>query len=179
MDVYYKLRKNASQYELVTFGRVCVVLCALTAMFIAPALESPAFGGVFTFIQEFQGFISPGILIIFLFGVLVHRAPRFIGTVGLLLNPVLYGLFKYSPKLFGEYTPGFLATVAKWSFLDRMALCFGILILVLGTLTALSPLKRPVELPVNPEMDVTPSKGAMAFGGVVCVLTVALYAIFW
>ena len=32
---------------------------------------------------------------------------------------------------------------------------------------------------VNPEMDITPSKGAMAFGGVVCALTVVLYIMFW
>jgi len=179
MDVYNKLRRNATQYELVTAGRVFVVLFVLIAMFIAPSLGHPAFGGIFTFIQEFQGFISPGILIIFLFGVLVHRAPRYIGTVGLLLNPALYGLFKYSPRLFGEHNPYFLATVAKWSFLDRMALCFGILVVVLGALTMISPLKKPVELPVNPEMDITPSRGSMVFGGLVCVLTLVLYVVFW
>ena len=71
------------------------------AMIIAPSLGHPRFGGIFTFIQEFQGFISPGILAIFLFGVLVHRAPRYVGTVGLILNPVLYGIFKFSPQIPG------------------------------------------------------------------------------
>jgi solute:Na+ symporter, SSS family len=179
MDVYRKLRKGASQYELVTAGRMFVVVFVLIAMSIAPSLGHPAFGGIFTFIQEFQGFISPGILAIFIFGVLVHRAPRFIGTVGLLLNPALYALFKFSPKLLGEANPGFLNTVAAWSFLDRMGLCFGIVIATLTVLTLARPLKKPVELPVNPEMDVTPSKGAMMGGGVVIVLTLILYAIFW
>ncbi|MCB9849838.1 MAG: sodium/solute symporter [Phycisphaerales bacterium] len=179
MDIYRKLRKDASQYELVTAGRVFVVIFVLIAMIIAPFLGHPAFGGIFTFIQEFQGFISPGILAIFLFGLLVHRAPRYVGTVGLLLNPVLYALFKFSPAILGSANPGFLATVAKWSFLDRMALCFGIVVATLTALTVISPLKKPVELPVNPEMDITPSKGAMAFGGVVCALTVVLYIMFW
>ncbi len=179
MDVYGKIRKGASQYELVSAGRVFVVIFVLVAMVIAPFLGHPAFGGIFTFIQEFQGFISPGILAIFLFGLLVSRAPRYLGTVGLLLNPVLYGLFKYSPKLFGDATPGFMATVADWSFLDRMALCFGIVVTVLTVLTILSPLKEPVKLPVNENMDTTPSKGSMVFGGLVCVLTVALYIVFW
>lgn len=179
MDVYRKLRKGASQYELVTAGRMFVVVFVLIAMSIAPSLGHPAFGGIFTFIQEFQGFISPGILAIFIFGVLVHRAPRFIGTVGLLLNPALYGLFKFSPRLLGDANPGFLNTIANWSFLDRMGLCFGIVIATLTVLTIARPLKKPVELPVNPQMDVTPSKGAMAGGGVVIVLTLILYAIFW
>jgi SSS family solute:Na+ symporter len=179
MDIYRKIRKGASQYELVTAGRVFVVLFVIISMLIAPALGHPSLGGIFTYIQEFQGFISPGILAIFLFGVIVHRAPRFVGTVGLLLNPVLYGLFKFSPRLFGEATPAFLKTIAAWSFLDRMALCFGIVMVVLGALTAIAPLRKPVELPVNPAMDITSSKGAMFAGGVVCVLTGILYVIFW
>ena len=179
MDVYHKIRKGASQYELVTAGRAFVVLFVLIAMIIAPVLGHPAFGGIFTFIQEFQGFISPGILAIFLFGLLVHRAPRYIGTLGLLLNPVLYGLFKFSPTLFGNANPGFLNALAQLSFLDRMAVCFGIVIAVLTILTLITPMKKPVELPVNEKMDITQSKGAMIFGGFVCVATVALYVVFW
>jgi SSS family solute:Na+ symporter len=72
MDIYAKLRKGATQTELVRAGRVFVVLFVLVAMLIAPALGDPAFGGIFTFIQEFQGFISPGILAIFLFGLLIR-----------------------------------------------------------------------------------------------------------
>jgi len=179
MDIYGKMRKGASQYELVTAGRVFVVIFVLIAMLIAPKLGDPAFGGIFTFIQEFQGFISPGILAIFLFGLLVHRAPRYVGTVGLLLNPVLYGLFKFSPRIFGGANPGILESIAGLSFLDRMAICFGILLVVLTTLTVVSPLKKPVDLPVNEKMDVTPSKGAMAFGGLIVVMTIALYVVFW
>jgi len=179
MDIYRKLRKGASQYELVTAGRVCVVLFVLIAMIIAPMLGHPAFGGIFTFIQEFQGFISPGILSIFLFGLLVHRAPRYVGTLGLVLNPVLYGLFKFSPWIFGEANPSVLALIAKWSFLDRMALCFGILVTVLTVLTLINPLKKPVELPVNEDMDMRASKGAKACGIVVVLMTLVLYVIFW
>ena len=122
IDIYNKLRgQHASQYELVTVGRIGVVVFVLIAMIIAPSLGHPKFGGIFTFIQEFQGFISSGILAIFLFGVLVHRAPRYVGTVGLILNPVLYGIFKFSPQIPGLKSIGVLQTVAAWSFLDRMA----------------------------------------------------------
>lgn len=179
MDIYRKIRKDASQYELVTTGRVCVVLFVLIAMIIAPMLGHPAFGGIFTFIQEFQGFVSPGILAIFLFGLLVHRAPRYVGILGLALNPLLYGLFKFSPMLLGEANPSLLAWIAKWSFLDRMALCFGILVAVLTFLTLVNPMKKPVELPVNKEMDMETSKGAKICGIGVVVLTLVLYVIFW
>ena len=179
MDIYYKLRKGASQYELVTAGRVFVVIFVLIAMSIAPMLGHPAFGGIFTFIQEFQGFISSGILAIFLFGLLVPRAPRHVGTVGLLLNPILYGLFKYSPSIPVLNAVYPLQVIAKWSFLDRMALCFGIVIAVLTLMTLVAPLRKPIELPVNEKMNVESSKGAMICGLGVVVLTVILYVIFW
>jgi len=179
MDIYNKLRRDASQYELVSVGRIGVVVFVLIAMVIAPSLGHPRFGGIFTFIQEFQGFSSSGILAIFLFGVLVHRAPRYVGTVGLILNPVLYGIFKFSPQIPGLKDIGVLQTVAGWSFLDRMALCFGLIVAVLTLMTIVRPLPKPVDLPVNPKMDMTTSNGAKAFGVFVILLTLALYVIFW
>jgi len=165
MDIFRKVKKDASQTALITCGRVCIVAFVLIAISIAPGLGNPKFGGIFTFIQEFQGFISPGILAIFLFGLLVHRAPRHAGTVGLLLNPVLYGTLKYA-------APGI-------AFLDRMAICFGIVLAVLTVMTILKPLPAPVTMPVNPKMDMTTSRGAKLAGLGVVALTLTLYAIFW
>ena len=180
MDIYNKVRKGkSSQLELVTSGRVFVVLFVLIALAIAPKLGSPAFGGIFTFIQEFQGFISPGILAVFLFGLLIRWAPRMVGTIGLLLNPVLYGLFKFSPKIPVLKDISILQQVAKWSFLNRMALCFVILLIVLTLVTLIRPLKEPVVLPVNEKMDMRVSAGTKLFGLVVVALTVVLYIIFF
>lgn len=165
MDIYNKLRKNASQGELVTVGRACTLIFVLIALLIAPNLGSPKFGNIFTFIQEFQGFISPGVLAIFLFGLLVHRAPRSVGTVGLLLNPVLYGTLKYA-------APGI-------AFLDRMAICFALVLAVLAIMTKLNPLEEPVELPTNEGMDLSSSAGAKFWGMVVVVATLVLYGVFF
>ena len=41
MDIYYKLRKGASQGELVTVGRICTVVFVLIALLIAPNLGQP------------------------------------------------------------------------------------------------------------------------------------------
>ena len=165
MDIYRKVKKEPSQYELVTVGRVCVVAFVFIAMLIAPRLDNPKFGGIFTFIQEFQGFISPGILAIFLFGVLVHRAPRACGTVGLIINPILYGALKY-----------FAPNIA---FLNRMAICFAVILAVLALMTLLKPLPQPVTLPVNTDMDMRTDPRTKIFGIAVILLTLVLYAIFW
>ncbi len=165
MDIYRKVHRNASQYTLVTVGRIFVVVFVLIAMGIAPLLGHPQFGGIFNYVQEFQGFISPGILAIFLFGLLIHRAPRIVGVVGLLLNPVLYGLLKWlAPSV---------------SFLDRMAICFFVIMAVLAVITWRWPLAKPVELPENKQMNMDSSSSAKAFGICVVLMTLALYIIFW
>jgi SSS family solute:Na+ symporter len=165
MDIYRKIKKEPSQFELVSVGRICVVAFVFIAMLIAPRLDNPKFGGIFTFIQEFQGFISPGILSIFLFGVLVHRAPRACGTVGLIINPILYGALKY-----------FAPDIA---FLNRMAICFFVILAVLTLMTVLKPLPQPVTLPVNEKMDMRTDPRTMVFGVAVVLLTLTLYVIFW
>ena len=65
------------------------------------------------------------------------------------------------------------------AFLDRMAICFFAVIAVLTVMTWLNPLQKPVDLPVNPAMDMRSSRGAMAFGGIVICLTAGLYLLFW
>lgn len=164
MDIWRSVRKEAPQTEFVWVGRVCVVVFTFIGCLIAPNLGRPEFGGIFTFIQEFQGFISPGVLAVCLFGLLVPRAPRFVGWLGILLNAVLYGTFKLTLGV---------------AFLDRMAICFGIVLLVLTVVTILKPLPEPVKLPVNEDYDISPSSRAKVFGIMVIVITLALYVVFW
>ncbi len=179
MDIFRKLKKDATQFQLVTTGRICVVLFVLIAMIIAPSLDNPKFGGIFTFIQEFQGFISPGILAIFLFGVLVHKAPRSCGTVGLILNPILYALIKWADWIPGIGKLEFAKQMVGMAFLNRMAVCFFIVLAVLTVMRLAAPMPRPVDLPVNPKMNVQSSRDVKVWGGLVVLATLALYAIFW
>ncbi|WP_269538942.1 sodium:solute symporter family transporter [Cerasicoccus fimbriatus] len=165
MDIYDKVRGKASQGELVRAGRVFVVLFVLVAGFIAPNLGSPQFGGIYNFIQEFQGFLSPGILAVFLFGFLAKRCPRYAGWLGILLNFLLYG--------------GLKMVAPEIAFLNRMAICFGVVCTVLLVLTLVNPLKEPVTMPVNEQIEMESSKSAKFWGCVVVVATLALYVIFW
>ncbi len=177
MDVFAKLKKDASNEQLVSAGRAFVVLFVLIATVIAPTLGSPAFSGIFTFIQEFQGFISPGILAAFLFGFLVPKAPRYFGWVAIVANVFLYGFFKWfgGPLLVDNG----LWFSSEMAFLDRMGLCFIIVLIIGAVATVIHPLKEPVKMPEIANFDATPSKTAK-WGGIGVVLgTLALYAIFW
>lgn len=166
MDLYNKVHKNASQSALVLAGRGFTLLFVLIACLIAPSLSNPAFGGIFNFIQEFQGFISPGILAVYLFGFLVPRAPRYLGWLGIVINVALYGGLKW-----------FLAP--EMAFLNRMAVCFGVVVLVLGAITFLKPMAKPVVLPTTDLIQLESSRSAKIIGIGIVVLTLCLYALFW
>lgn len=166
MDIYKKyISRQATQKSLVTIGRICVGVFVVIGCFISPILANPKFGGIFKYIQEFQGFISPGILAVFLFGIVVKRVPGFAGVVGLLINPLIYAVLKIA--------------VPSLAFLDRMALSFGCVLIVMAILTAIKPLKNPKKLPHNTDIDLKSSPIAKLFGIVVIALTLVLYIIFW
>jgi solute:Na+ symporter, SSS family len=163
MDIYQKhVNPTAAQKSLVTTGRICVGIFALIGCIAAPLLDQ--FGSIFKYIQEFQGFVSPGILAVFVFGLLNRRAPGYTGVVGLLLNPLLYWLF-------GLIFPNV-------AFLDRMAICFFIVIAVMWVIGMIKPLAQPVVFKTNTTMNLEPSQGAKIAGMVIVVATVILYFIF-
>ena len=166
MDLWKRyFRPASSERGLVRTGRTTVVIFAAIGCLVAPLLGDPRFGGIFTFIQEFQGFISPGILAVFLFGFFVPRANRWSGTVGLLICPLLFGALKVLwPSL---------------AFLDRMAVTFFIVLAILGTMTLLRPKKDADLLERTPNIELVSSKGAKIAGAFVVAATLALYAIFW
>ena len=167
MDLYYRyVHPAASQNELVRMGRGTVVIFTVVGCLIAPWLGHPQFKGVFNFIQEFQGFISPGILAVFVFGFAVSRVPAWCGVVGLAANPFMYGLLKLAlPNL---------------AFLDRMAISFFCVLGLMSAITLAFAGKTPAqELPVNQTMDLRSSRSARVGGIIVVILTLVLYAIFW
>ncbi|MBK1792627.1 sodium:solute symporter family transporter [Persicirhabdus sediminis] len=163
MDFYQRyINKESSQKGLVFAGRIAVGIFAVTGCLLAPNLDK--FGSIFKYIQEFQGYISPGILAVFVFGMINRRAPQLAGVVGLCINPFLYGALAYTTDL---------------AFLDAMAVCFFTNMLIMYVIGMLMPLKEPVEFHSNTTMDMTGSPGAKTAGIVVCIATVALYVIFW
>jgi solute:Na+ symporter, SSS family len=179
MDVYKKyISPNAAQGTIVFLGRVCVVVFAAIAVFLAPQLGNPKVGpGIFTIIQASQGFLSPGILAVFAFGLLVRKAPPLAGVVGLLLNVVAYGFLWYLSTV-----PGLMANdtmaVLIGSFLNRMAICFALCLAVMALITYLRPLPQPIVFKLQTNLDLTSSRGALAAGIVIVIITLAFYVIF-
>lgn len=166
MDIYREwFNKNAAQKVLVWVGRCCVPIGVIVGCLIAPVLANPRFRGAFAFIQEFQGFVSPGVLTIFLFGLFVKRTPRCCGVLGLILSPIIYGILFFG---WGEM-----------AFLNRMAITVGAIAAILLLVTLINPMKEKITLPEQTKIELNWSKGSVYFGVFVIILTLVLYIIFW
>jgi SSS family solute:Na+ symporter len=166
LDLYkVYIKKDASQKNLVLTGRLMTILFVLIGCIIAPSLGDPKFMGIFTYIQEFQGYISPGILAAFVFGIIVKKAPPAAGVVALLACVPIYGFLQWQ---FGEI-----------AFLNRMAITFVIIILLMTLITLVKPLKEPIQLPKRKDIDLSPTPQLVWWGGAVIFITLILYAIFW
>jgi SSS family solute:Na+ symporter len=163
MDLYAKFSKQKDQAKLVKVGRALVVVFVLMAASFAPQLN--AFRSIFAYIQEFQGFISPGILAVFIFGFFSPKTPRYFGVVGIVTSVAIYG--------------GLLLFASDIAFLNRMAITFGVVIATGLSLTILKPMAEPVVMPINDVIDLTESRFAKFAGIGVVIATIALYIVFW
>ncbi len=166
MDVYHRLiDRHATQARLVVIGRAVTVVAVVIGAVLAPQLADPKFGGVFNFIQNFQGYIWPGVVAAFAVGLLVPQAPGSAGVAALVSGPALYGLFQYcAPDL---------------HFLLQVALTFNLVLLIMGVITFLRPLAEPRLLPVRHDLDMSTSPLVRNVGIAVIAATVLFFVVFW
>jgi SSS family solute:Na+ symporter len=165
MDLFKRhLSKDASQRTLVMVGRVMTVLFVMVGCLIAPQLGDPRFKGVFHYIQEFQGYISPGILAAFVFGFIFKRAPAAAGVTALVFCVPVYGFLQWQ---FGSI-----------AFLNRMAITFGAVVLAMSVITAIRPLSEPKVMPVRGDIDMRPAPLVLFLGGAVIAAVVVFFIVF-
>ncbi len=167
MDLYKRhFKRDASPKALILIGRIMTCVFVLIGCLIAPYLGHPKLMGIFHYIQDFQGYISPGILAAFIFGLIFKRAPAPAAIAALVLNVPVYGILH-------------LHAFDHIVFLNKMAITFCILILAMAAVTLLKPLPEPKTLPSKGGIDLKPASSVVWLGAAVIVVTVALYILFW
>ncbi|MDD9951689.1 MAG: sodium/solute symporter [Zetaproteobacteria bacterium] len=88
MDIYKNYRPNASSADLVRVGRLCTALLVVFGCLWAPIVGG--FPSVFQYIQMVWGFISPGVVAAFVWGLFNARTPTRAAVGAMLLNPPIY-----------------------------------------------------------------------------------------
>jgi len=116
LDIYKNmLQPDRSEKHYVTVGRIAAIVALCLGALLAPLLQD--LGQVFQYIQEYTGFISPGVLAVFLFGIFWKRASANSALVAIALSIPLSAFLAYA--------------LPEMPFLIRMAACFTLLTVVI------------------------------------------------
>jgi solute:Na+ symporter, SSS family len=187
LDIYKKrLRPDADENKMVQVGKITVVVAMILAVIIAPLMGIDKKGG-FQYIQEYTGFVSPGIFAMFILGFFWKKASS---------NAALFatvGGFAFS--LFFKFLPGFMNLsfleqfgfakandkgVFEIPFLDRMGFVF--VICVVGmVLISLWDKKRGIKANgLEVDRGMFKMNNSFAVGALIVLgVLAALYTIFW
>ena len=109
MDLYRSARPDTATQKLVVIGRIAAVVSLLIAIVSArPLLGS--FDQAFQYIQEFTGFFTPGICVIFLLGMFWERAT----SLGAMAAAIGSAVLSFALKMLWPSLP----------FMDRVGIVF-------------------------------------------------------
>ena len=173
LDIYKKyFNKTASERKLVLIGRWAVVISMGIAALVTPALRS--LDQAYQFIQEYVGFISPGVLAIFLLGFFWKRTTAAAAMAGALLTIPISTVLKFLPVWTGGAFP-------DYPFLDRMTIDFLLIVLIM-IIMSLFASKEDIKKIKTIEIDTTLFRITPGFAvGSVIILGIlaALYTVFW
>lgn len=188
LDIYKKaFNKQASEQRMVWIGRVSVVVAMALAVLIAPLLGIDKKGG-FQYIQEYTGFVSPGILAMFLLGFFWKKTTAgaamfatlggLVGSIVLKFLPTMMDLSFLVPIGFAKVTAGGLAEIP---FLDRMFIVFWV---VVAGMVVISKMAEAGRDHATRHMQIDRSlfrvDGAFAFGSaVIAVALTTIYSLWW
>ena len=127
MDLYRRhLNRKASNRRLILIGRMMTALFVVVGCIWAPLVSEIGGGSVFKYIQMVWGFISPGVVAAFLFGLFSKRTPSLAAVGAMLLGIPIYAWC--------------LWIMPEVAFLHHMAITFIALAAYMMLLTVLMPL---------------------------------------
>ena len=167
MDIYSRFKPNESQRHYVHIGRIAALVSLCIALVVAQPLLGK-FDQAFQYIQEFTGFFTPGIVVIFVMGMFWKRTSS-MGALSAALGSAIFSLvLKFAwPEL------PFMDRVGL-VFLLCLALCYLVSIMGKGTTTD----SNDSSVSLAQVSFATTKSFNVATVGVVLILS-ALYATWW
>ena len=187
LDIYKtKLNIDASEEKLVSIGKKTIIVAMIIAVVVAPFLGIDKKGG-FQYIQEYTGFVSPGVFAMFILGFFWKKTTSNAALFATIGGFILSIIFKFMPSFvdLSFLNPmGFAVSntngVFEIPFIDRMGFVF--LICVIGMFfISMYETKKGVQTN-GLEIDKSMFKMSPAFTvGMLIVLSIiaAFYTIFW
>ena len=193
LDIYRKaINKNADEKKLVLTGKITVVVSMLLAVLMSLVIGEKLMGEGkqgFNYIQEYTGFVSPGIFAMFILGFFWKRttsaAAMFAMIGGLAMSVVL----KFLPMWtnldwltpYGFYQPN-NDNGGKFEipFLDRMGFVFVFCIVGMAIINFVQNKRGVATKGLEVDASMFKTSKSFAIGAlVICVLLITLYTVYW
>jgi len=187
LDIYKKvLNPLADEKRQVQVGRWVIVISMIMAVIIAPYLGIDKKGG-FQYIQEYTGFVSPGILAMFLLGFFWKKATSNAALFATIGGFLLSIIFKFMPDyvdLQFLYSTGFsvanAAGVYEIPFIDRMGFVFIICVLVMYLISIYENRNGIIPNALKVDNSMFRTTPGFAVGALIIIgIIAALYGIYW
>lgn len=188
LDIYKNvINKEASEKKLVIIGKVTIIISMILGIVIAPHLGMDKQGG-FQYIQEYTGFVSPGIFAMFILGFFWKKTTSnaaLFATIGGFVFSVILKVLPSLMDLSFLYPVGFavrsqLSGIYEIPFLDRMGIVFVVCVVGMYLISLIETRKgvKPAALEIDTKMF--KSKPSFIVGSVIIIgILAALYTIFW
>src|SRR5688572_19249925 len=150
LDIYKKFfNKDATEKHLVIVGRIAIVVSMFLAGLIAPFMGIDKKGG-FQYIQDYTGFVSPGIFAIFILGFFWKRTTATAALIAAIITFPLSLLFKFLPDFvdlslleqFGFAARNPESAIFEIPFIDRMGFVFLIVVALMVVISIMDPKSR-------------------------------------
>jgi solute:Na+ symporter, SSS family len=187
LDIYKtKINTDADEKKLVNIGKKTIIVAMLIAVVVAPLLGIDKKGG-FQYIQEYTGFVSPGVFAMFILGFFWKKTTSnaaLFATIGGFLMSIIFKFMPAFVNLSFLNPIGFSVQnsegIYEIPFIDRMGFVF--MICVIGMFfISIYENKKGIQ-PDGLEVDKTMFKMSPSFivGSLIVVsIIAALYTIFW
>ena len=170
LDIYKTyINKEATDKQVVKYGKLFGVLLALLAMTIAPLIAN-APDGLFGYLQEVNGCYSIPILTFVVVGYLTKRVPAVAANVAMLSGVILYSISQFILQpMYGDSYP---------HFLHVMAILFVLNILIMLLIGKFYPREEDYVQAYTEQVDIQPWRHVKIVGVIVCIIVISTYFIF-
>lgn len=191
LDIYKKaIKTDATEKHLVNTGKVAVVVAMFLGVLMCGVIGDALMGEGkqgFQYIQEYTGFVSPGIFAMFILGFFWKKTTSnaaLFATIGGLAFAIVFKFLPYWTNLSFLSPYGFSKLnadkVYEIPFLDRMGFVFVICMVGMYIISMIENAKglRTNGLEVDASMFKTTKGFAIGALAIVVILT-TLYTVFW
>src|SRR6218665_23118 len=187
LDVYKKkINENADEKTLVKVGKMPIIAAMIIAVIVAPLLGIDKKGG-FQYIQEYTGFVSPGIFAMFLLGFFWKKTTSnaaLFATIGGFLFSIAFKFLPAVVDLHFLYDFGFAIPndkgVYEIPFIDRMGFVFAICVIGMYIISIYETNKGVKTNGLEIDKSMFKMSNSFAIGAILIIgVLAALYTVFW